>query len=255
MEFLSLLFFCLSPFALFCSDNGTGLLLCPIFILVGFIFKWIGSLNISLPKREIDVEKEKRFWEIHYKDAIAPALKDIKPLLDKDSSLRDIAIACRDRKAREWATWVCRCNNAWIPPFYMQEQIARENGVITEQVVKERAIQRDRIQIGKYYLMRELENKHGRKIFKSETTKRQQYVGDIIKKSYQKLELSDGCPVTDGAIKIDYNTTASEMWLSLSEEEKKLSEINVKKFEEELLKKLDDYLNGGDDFYRINVEL
>jgi hypothetical protein len=144
MGYLSWLFFCLSPFALFCSEDGNGLILCPVFIILGFVFKWIGNNSNGTPTAVVKVEPQK-FWEWHYKDRMRSALSQ------KDS-ISDNLMAYKDKEARRWATTICGYHNAWVPPEEKQEQIARANGVITEQMVKEKTVNKDRIQIGKMVL-------------------------------------------------------------------------------------------------------
>ena len=129
MESLSWIFFCLSPFALFCSENGSGLILCPIFIILGFVFKWAGNISVGKPKTVVKVSSSE-FWEWHYKDRMRGTLAI------KDNN--DAFIAYKDKEARRWATTICGYNNAWVPPEATQEQIARANGVITEAMIKER---------------------------------------------------------------------------------------------------------------------
>lgn len=141
MESLSWIFFCLSPFALFCSEDGNGLILCPTFIILGFVFKWIGNVSIGASKNVVKV-KPSEFWECHYKRFISSTLA-------QKETIGDYLMSYKDKEARDHATTMCRYHNAWIPPEVTQEQIARASGVITEQMVEEK----DRIQFGKYYLM------------------------------------------------------------------------------------------------------
>ena len=157
MESLSWIFFCLSPFALFCSEDGNGLILCPIFIILGFVFKWIGNSSKGTPTAVVKVEPQK-FWEWHYIDRMSSTLAQ------KDT-ISDGLMALKDEEARRWATTICGYHNAWVPPESKQEQIARANGVITEQMVKEKKANKDRIQIGKYFLMKELYEKYYGKRF------------------------------------------------------------------------------------------
>ena len=130
MEFLSWLFFCLSPFALFCSENGNGLILCPVFIILGFVFKWVGSNCGNTSKAVVKIEPQK-FWEWHYKDRM-------RSMIAEKDSTSDRLMAYKDQEARRWATTICGYHNAWVPPETTQEQIARANGVVTEQMVKEK---------------------------------------------------------------------------------------------------------------------
>lgn len=131
MESLSWIFFCLSPFALFCSEGGNGLILCPVFIILGFVFKWIGNNSGGTPTAVVKVEPQE-FWEWHYKNRI-------RKTLDNRDSISDRKMASDDKGAREWATAMCGYHNVWIPPQEEQERIARENGVITNKMLEERA--------------------------------------------------------------------------------------------------------------------
>lgn len=137
MKVLSSTFFITAPLALFCSDNGTGIILCPVFIILGFVFRWIDEA--MHPVTKIDPSK---FWEWHYNDRMR------KTLSQKDT-VGDRFIAARDQEARQWATTLCRCNSVWIPPESTQEEIARATGIITEKIIKGK----DKIQFGKYYAM------------------------------------------------------------------------------------------------------
>lgn len=132
MDYLSWLFFCLSPFALFCSEDGNGLILCPIFILLGFVFKFIGGNIDNTPTATVKIEPQS-FWEWHYKDRMRSMYVQ-KDLGDEGR------MAIHDREARQWATTICGYHNAWVPPEAKQEQIARENGVITEQMLKQKRV-------------------------------------------------------------------------------------------------------------------
>ena len=198
MESLSWIFFCLSPFALFCSEDGNGLILCPVFIILGFVFKWIGSNSSGTPTAVVKVEPQK-FWEWHYKDRMRSTLAH------KDT-INDGLMAFKDKEARDWATTICGYHNAWVPPEATQEQIARANGIVTEQMVKERAIKKDRIQIGKYFLMNELRLKYEN--------------GNIharrkIEEDIKKIKISHHGGADDGYVKREYGKTVREMWKTI----------------------------------------
>lgn len=132
MEFLSWLFFCLSPFALFCSENGIGLLLCPVFIALGFLCKSAGNYIGGSPVVKIEPQN---FWEWHYKDRMSSTLA-------QKESICDELMAHRDKEARSWATTICGYHNAPVPSEAKQEQIARSNGVITDKMVKEKELKK-----------------------------------------------------------------------------------------------------------------
>ena len=224
MESLSWIFFCLSPFALFCSEDGNGLILCPVFIILGFVFKWIGSNSSGTPTAVVKVEPQK-FWEWHYKDRMRSTLAH------KDT-INDGLMAFKDKEARDWATTICGYHNAWVPSEATQEQIARANGVVTEQMVKERAIKKDRIQIGKYFLMNELRLKYEN--------------GNIharrrIEEDINKIKISHHGGADDWYVKREYGKTVREMWETLSLEEKEQSKKWVKEYEEKLICAIRDY--------------
>ena len=195
MEGLSWIFFCLSPFALFCSENGNGLILCPVFILLGFVFKWIGSNSNGTPTAVVKVEPQK-FWEWHYKDRM-------RSTLAQKDTISDGLMALKDKEARSWATTICGYHNAWVPPEARQEQIARANGVVTEQMVKENTIKKDRIQIGKYFLMSELKLKYEDASWRARIE---------IEKDMKKIKISRHGGADDWYVKQEYGKTVKEMW-------------------------------------------
>lgn len=224
MKSLSWLFFCLSPFALFCSEDGNGMILCPVFIILGFVFKWIGNSSSGTPTAVVKVEPQK-FWEWHYKDRM-------RSTLAQKDSISDALMALEDKEARDWATTICGYHNAWVPPEGVQEQVARANGVITEKMIKERNEKKDRIQIGKYFLMSELllkyenGNAHARR---------------FIREDIRKIRISRHGGADDWYVKREYGKTVGEMWKTLSSEEKEQAEKWVKEYEEKLIKAIKDY--------------
>ena len=133
MSGLSSMFFVLAPFALFCSEDGNGLLLCPVFIALGFLLKHIENKKSNATQLVVKVDSRK-FWEWHYD-------KRVSSTLSNKESLGDLSIAIKDDEARTWATSMCRYHNAWIPPEEEQERMARERGFITKKMMKERAEQ------------------------------------------------------------------------------------------------------------------
>lgn len=223
MEYLSWLFFCVSPFALFCSDSGDGLILCPICIILGFVFKRAGSRS---GKSGVVVKVDpKHFWEWEY-------IKRITPIIAKRASINDELMAARDKEAREWATTICRYHNVWIPPESIQEQIARANGVVTESMVREKVIKKDRIQIGKYYLVRELYLKY--------ENRKKWRISLKIKDDMNKIESNSIC-MCDWNIKREYGMTVSEMWKDLSPEEKEQVLEWFKEYAEKRIQTIEDY--------------
>ena len=225
MEYLSWFFFCLSPFALFCSEDGTGLLLFPVFIAIGFAFRWAAK-NIGSSSTVVVKIEPQNFWEWHYKDRMSSTLAQ------KDS-INDELMAHWDKEARSWATTICGYHNAPVPSEAKQEQIARSNGVITDKMVKEKEIKKDRIQIGKYFLMSELKLKYD--------TVRTWNTRKVIENDMRKIKISHHSGADDWYVKREYGKTVREMWATLSFEERKQAEMWVKEYESKLTRAIQDY--------------
>lgn len=223
MESLSWIFFCLSPFALFCSEDGNGLILCPIFIILGFVFKYIGSNSGGTSKAVVKVEPQE-FWEWHYRDRMRStfAQKDIG----------DYLMSAKDKEARDWATTICGYHNAWVPPEAKQEEIARASGAITEKMIKERNEKKDRIQIGKYFLMNELKLKYEGVNWRARKE---------IEKDMRKIKILHHGGADDWYVKQEYGKTVSEMWKTLLPEEKQEAENWVREYEEKLVQSVQNY--------------
>ena len=245
MEYLSWLFFCLSPFALFCSEDGNGLILCPVFIILGFICKYAGNSSGNSSGATIRVEPQE-FWEWHYKNRMSSTL-------DQKDTICDELMAHRDQEARSWATTICGYHNAWVPPEEKQEQIARENGVITEQMLKLKTVNKDRIQIGKYFLMEELEKKYySTKIGKGGREK-SCYPQMTIKKDKYKIKTSNYRMISEYCVKSEYNKSIKEMWDSLTNEEKKQAIEWFGEYEKRLIELCNEYVCGN--LYKIDVNM
>lgn len=236
MEYLSWLFFCLSPFALFCSENGTGLILCPVFIILGFIFKWAGSNAGSSSQVVVKVD-QKKFWEWHYKDCM-------RNTLEQKDSIGDYLMSVKDKEARSWATTICGYHNAWVPPEGIQEQIARANGVVTEKMIKEREEKKDRIQVGKYFLMSELAEKYRSMRVGKGGKERCYFPRSKITKDIYKIKTSDGMLISDYWLSEKYNKSAREVWESLSEKEKNQVKQWVEEYEKQLIEEVYEYVEG-----------
>lgn len=247
MEYLSWLFFCLSPFALFCSGGGKGLILCPIFILLGFVFKLIGGNIDGTPTETVKIEPQ-NFWEWHYKDRM-------RSTLTQKDSINDGLMALKDKEARDWATTICGYHNAWVPPEGKQEQIARKNGVVTDQMLKERAVKNDRIQIGKYVLLMELAEKYdGKQFGKTGRGERCCFPWIKMKEDLHKIKLSDERPINVKLIEYDYKMSLRAIWDNLPPEEKSETIRWIKEYEEQLLKLVNDYIEDGIHFNSVNMD-
>jgi hypothetical protein len=227
MESLSWIFFCLSPFALFCSENGNGLILCPVFILLGFVFKWAGNNSGGSPTAVVKVEPQK-FWEWHYKDRM-------RSTLAQKDSINDGLMALKDKEARSWATTICGYHNAWVPPEGKQEQIARACGVTTEKMIKKSNEKKDKIQVGKYLLMKELMEKHDTTRVSRGERSLYYYPKTRIKKDIDKIKASNDEYITEYWAYSKYKKSVREIWDGLSEEEKNQAARWVEEYERRLI--------------------
>ena len=236
MEYLSWLFFCLSPFALFCSEDGNGLILCPVFIILGFICKYAGKTTGGTPRAVVKVNPQE-FWEWHYKDRM-------RETLNNKDAINDGLMALKDKEAREWATSICGYHNAWVPPEVRQEQIARSNGVITEQMVKERKEKKDRIQVGKYVLMNELIEKYETVTFGKGGRSPCYFPKWRIKKDIGKITTSNNRYVTEYWAHDKYKKSIKEIWNDLSQEEKNQAASWVEDYEKLLINMAREYVEG-----------
>ena len=245
MKGLSWIFFCLSPFALFCSESGNGLILCPVFIILGFVFKWIEGNNDSTPTAVVKVEPQK-FWEWHYKDRMRSAFA-------QRDTISDGLMALKDKEARSWATTICGYHNAWVPSEAMQEQIARANGAITDKMIKERNEKKDRVQIAKYFLMCELMGKYNLTKISRGRGYRCCYPKMQIKKDIDKIKTSENRLISEYWTKSKYNKSIRDIWISLPEEEKDQATKWVEEYEKKLIKLCNEYVYG--ELYSINVEM
>lgn len=234
MEFLSWLFFCLSPFALFCSESGTGLLLCPVFIILGFVFKWADNNIGGTQQVKVKVSPQE-FWEWHYKDRM-------RSTLAQKDSISDGLMALRDKEARQWATTICGYHNAWVPPEGKQEQIARACGVVTERMIKDSNEKKDKIQVGKYLLMKELMEKHDATRVSGGGISPCYYLQTRIKKDIDKIKSSTNDYITEYWAYVKYKKSIREIWDGLSEKEKEQAARWVEEYEGRLIKIAHEYV-------------
>lgn len=227
MKTLSWMCFCLSPFALFCSDSGNGLILCPAFIILGFIFKWAGDNKGKTQQSTIKL-KPQEFWEWHYKDRM-------RSTLNQKDSVDDYLMSAKDKEARDWATTICRYHSTQAPPDAIQEQIARAYGVVTEKMIKEKAETQDRIQVGKYILMLELKEKYNSTQVGSGGIEARCFPEYEIKRDMDKIRAYNGSYISEYWSYKKYNKTLKEIWESLSDDEKNQAATWVEKYEIKLM--------------------
>ena len=221
MEFLSIIFFSVAPFALFCSEGGNGLFLCPLFLILGAICKWISNGGIDEMHRPRVSSEE--FWTIHF--------------LDHYNSWRGnekVNVTAED--SRRWADEVTRSNGGTPPSNERYEEIARANGIKTRKVRQVDEDRWNRIQVEKYRLMGELEKKYGWIGFRNKDKTRIYCPRLCIKPSRQALK---------GFIKVDPLRNQDPWTAILAEDEKMEAKKWIEEYEERLLREMNDYLENG----------
>ena len=240
MEFLASMFFIMSPFVLFCSESGNGLILAPICLILGFVCKWIDEGGLE-PKNKV---QPKDWWAENYKQEVARLLH---------SGAKGNPYT--DKQARKFADYITRINKCPMPSDEEKERIAKDFGIVTEKMKKEENIKHDRIQIGKYFLLKELREKyHGKRFGNNGRGERCCYPWTIIKDDLYKIRLSDGHSINEAWIELDYKKTLREIWDGLSEQEKEQATKWIKEYEERMLKQIEDYIEGGRDFRSVHVD-
>ena len=102
MSGLSFVFFCVAPFALFCSEDGNGMILCAIYLILGSLCKWIENGGLK-PKVYIE---PKDWWECNYRQNMAQgrghkASKSIADFTTKSNHFPMPSEHCRNEPG-EW---------------------------------------------------------------------------------------------------------------------------------------------------------
>ena len=221
MGYLSFMFFALSPFALFCSEDGNGIILFPVFLILGAICKWIANDGIN-EARKPKVSSEE-FWTIHFLNHYNSWKGEEKANVTAENS-------------KSWADQVARANGCVPPTDERYEQIAKEHGIKTRKVKQVEEDRWNRVQVEKYRLMEELEKKYGWIGFRSKDKKRTYCPRLCIKPSKQALK---------GFIKVDPLRNKDPWTAILSEDEKMEAKKWIEEYEERLLREMNDYLENG----------
>ena len=220
MESLSWIFFCLTPFGFFCTENGTGLITGTVFLILGFVFKWLGKNGGETPTAKVKVEPQK-FWEWHYMDSI------------NNGGI--------DQNARTWATTVARAHSCPIPSDAEQERIARKNGIITEQMKYDEQDKWNRIQVAKYRLMNDLYEKYKAK---GRITSSDYVSGRTGRQCCPYFYIESSMSALKGFIKV--NRWNKDPWNSvISESEKAEAKKWITEYEERLIREVNDYIENG----------
>lgn len=216
---MSWFFFILTPFGFFCAENGTGLITGTVFLILGFICKWIENGGLE-PKIKVE---PKDWWETNYRINMAQG---------------------RGHEASKGiADDTTRWNHCPMPSEEEKERIAKSLGVVTEKSKQDIREHWDRVQVGKYYLMTELIEKYEK--YHWNVTKLYPLPVEYIKASRNALEF-----VWDGRVGgfltfSRFKKNDEEMWNSLSTEEKNEAREWVREYEERFVKEINDYLENG----------
>lgn len=124
MSYLGTMFFILTPFGFFCTENGTGLITGTIFLILGILCKWIGNgglKDVTTSKQKVSPEE---FWKIHFMQ-----------FLNNAKNTKGLCYSVDD--AKKWADDVTRANGCIPPNDFRYEQIAKEMGIKTLKVERE----------------------------------------------------------------------------------------------------------------------
>lgn len=227
MSSIGTMFFILAPFGFFCTENGTGLITGAVFLILGFVFKWIGNGGLE-PKIKVN---PKDWWETNYR--------------------LNHAQGRGEETARNIADYTTRSNGFPMPSEEEKERIAKSMGIKTRKMEQDETDRYDRIQVGKYYLITELMEKYKNVTIKEREdgsplrTMRWCYLEFYIKYEQKNLKFA-----RDGSVG-GYNTCHRfkkndvEIWNSLSSDERNEAMCWVAEYEERLLKEVNDYVKNG----------
>lgn len=229
---MSTIFFILTPFGLFCTENGTGLIVAPIFLILGFICKWIE--NGGFEKINTSKVSSEEFWTIHF--------------LDRYYSLKKSGMVCATEEAKGWADEVTKFNGGCPVSDEKFEQIAKEHGIVTKKEQKTTEDIFDRIQFGKYYLLGKLKEKYKNMSIVDKEGKwaiiswsHPQYIPieELIDASQQALSfVGIGNNLTKLNIFDKYKKEDDDIWITLSPREKEIAQAWVSEYEDRLVNEI-----------------
>ena len=114
------MFFILTPFGFFCTENGTGLITGTVFLLLGFLFRWIA--NDGIERANAPKVSSETFWRIHFTNRYSDTI-------NKARGQRETFYYIDE--AKEWADTVTRANGGIPPSNERFEEIAKEIGIET----------------------------------------------------------------------------------------------------------------------------
>ena len=233
---LSTMFFILTPFGFFCTGNGTGLITGPVFLIIGFILKWVEEGGIERASRPKVSSEE--FWTIQF--------------LQHYNTWKDVKEAHNTAEgSKSWADQVTRANGGIPVSDERFEQIAKENGITTRKMQFANRARFNRIQLGKYYLMGKLIEKY--KDWKKEPVKNSEYKFaepvryiEASRKALKFATWTYGLTAEERKV-VDYGFTENneEGFNKLSVEEKSVAEKWVSEYEARFLEEVHSYIETG----------
>lgn len=215
---MSWFFFILTPFGFFCTENGTGLITGTIFLILGFVFKWIEGGGLE-PKVKVE---PKDWWETNYRINMAQG---------------------RGHEASKGiADDTTRWNRCPMLSEEEKEKIARSTGVITPQMKYDEEDRWNRIQVEKFRLMEKLYEKYrGIGEFRSDDYVPGKREGRCCY-PYRYIEYSKD--VLKRFIKV-YKWNKDPWTACISESEKNEAKKWIEEYEERLIREVNNYIENG----------
>lgn len=230
MDYLGTMFFILTPFGFFCTENGTGFIVGPLFLILGFLCKWVangGCQDLTTPKVRVTPEE---FWIAHFKSHYNN-WKDVK------------YIGNAAENARKWANDVARAHDITPPSNERYEEIAKELGYETLKAYRKRVDdykrQYNRLQSGKSYLMLKLYERY-------RASEPYYFLAKKIEKAREEICFyNSSIPAIGYSVFSRFKELFNEdnkdldseevLWLDLTKEEKEEAQKWVDEYEEKFL--------------------
>lgn len=235
MAYFSWLFFCIAPFALFCSGGGTGIIVCPVFILLGVLCRWIA--NGGIERANTPKLSNNEFWEITF-------IKRYRSM--KNSDYKDFPDYMAAEEAKGWADYITDCQGGYPVSAEKYEEIAKKYGIVTKKEYEIDAHRWDRVQMMKYYLMKKLSDKY-RGIHKSKGLIPSSIIDDEKDALYRANGYENvsyyGTPIYVNGKEYKPYYFDEELIKFIPQDEIEEAQKWVDEYEQRLIKEMDDYLN------------
>ena len=214
-----------SPFALFCS--GCGLVLCPVFIVLGLILKYIGVDYTGTTERIRREDYWKWLFDKKIKDRKITDYQQLKQIFDHCDNCADF-------------------NRMPKPTKQEKEELAKSFGVITQSIQDEVMKKRDRIQVAKYCLMGELAEKYSGVIIREKAHRNRCFKADrFIDRDRMHIKMSKG-EIFFNHITVDGRKYEIEkIWNNTSKKERKVAQKFVEEYEAKFLELADNFVENG----------